>query len=190
MTKQAAGSLSRLSVAVALRSPVGNKQRSAEELAAVEALVKGAIGFQAQRGDVVAIEARSFLTVEEVTENWWEASWVSMLVRNISALLVALVLVLGIGRPLLKKLRSDRNLTSVLQGSRRLELTSSVDEPTDQPLTKPAKPVSLDMISSADGYSERAALIQNFVRQNPDHAALTVQDLLAEGKPEEEAVNG
>jgi flagellar M-ring protein FliF len=46
------------------------------------------------------------------------------------------------------------------------------------------------MISSADGYSERAALIQNFVRQNPDHAALTVQDLLAEGKPEEEAVNG
>lgn len=190
VTKQAAGSLSRLSVAVALRSPVGNKQRSAEELAAVEALVKGAIGFQAQRGDVVAIEARSFLTVEEVTENWWEASWVSMLVRNISALLVALVLVLGIGRPLLKKLRSDRNLTSVLQGSRRLELTSSVDEPTDQPLTKPAKPVSLDMISSADGYSERAALIQNFVRQNPDHAALAVQDLLAEGKPEEEAVNG
>lgn len=190
VTKQAAGSLSRLSVAVALRSPVGNKQRSAEELAAVEALVKGAIGFQAQRGDVVAIEARSFLTVEEVTENWWEASWVSMLVRNISALLVALVLVLGIGRPLLKKLRSDRNLTSVLQGSGRLELTSSVDEPTDQPLTKPAKPVSLDMISSADGYSERAALIQNFVRQNPDHAALTVQDLLAEGKPEEEAVNG
>lgn len=190
VTKQAAGSLSRLSVAVALRSPVGNKQRSAEELAAVEALVKGAIGFQAQRGDVVAIEARSFLTVEEVTENWWEASWVSMLVRNISALLVALVLVLGIGRPLLKKLRSDRNLTSVLQGSGRLELTSSVDEPTDQPLTKPAKPVSLDMISSADGYSERAALIQNFVRQNPDHAALAVQDLLAEGKPEEEAVNG
>jgi flagellar M-ring protein FliF len=190
VTKQAAGSLSRLSVAVALRSPVGNKQRSAEELAAVEALVKGAIGFQAQRGDVVAIEARSFLTVEEVTENWWEASWVSMLVRNISALLVALVLVLGIGRPLLKKLRSDRNLTSVLQGSGRLELTSNVDEPTDQPLTKPANPVSLDMISSADGYSERAALIQNFVRQNPDHAALTVQDLLAEGKPEEEAVNG
>src|SRR5690554_444603 len=190
VTKHAAGSLSRLSVAVALRSPVGNKQRSAEELAAVEALVKGAIGFQAQRGDVVAIEARSFLTVEEVTENWREASWVSILVRNISALLVALVLVLGIGRPLLKKLRSDRNLTSVLQGSGRLELTSSVDEPTDQPLTKPAKPVSLDMISSADGYSERAALIQNFVRQNPDHAALTVQDLLAEGKPEEEAVNG
>lgn len=190
VTKQAAGSLSRLSVAVALRSPVGNKQRSAEELAAVEALVKGAIGFQAQRGDVVAIEARSFLTVEEVTENWWEASWVSILVRNISALLVVLVMVLGIGRPLLKKLRSDRNLTSVLQGSGRLELTSSVDEPTDQPLTKPANPVSLDMISSADGYSERAALIQNFVRQNPDHAALTVQDLLAEGKPEEEAVNG
>lgn len=200
VTKQAAGSLSRLSVAVALRSPVGNKQRSAEELAAVEALVKGAIGFQAQRGDVVAIEARSFLPVDEVTENWWEASWISILVRNISALLVALVLVFGIGRPLLKKFRPEKpgltnSLSDMLPGSGRLELASGISEPhgdesLGQPLTKPVRPVSLDMISSADGYSERAALIQNFVRQNPDHAALTVQDLLAKGKSEEGTVNG
>lgn len=190
VTKQATGSLSRLSVAVALRSPVGSKQRSKEELAAVEALVKGAIGFQAARGDVVAIEARAFLPVEEVTENWWEAGWISMLVRNVSALLVALVLVFGIGRPLLKKFRPEK---ANLSGAGQLELAPGIDEQSShagQPMSRPVSPVSLDMISSADGYSERAALIQNFVRQNPDHAALTVQDLLAETKPEGEAING
>ena len=190
VTKQAAGSISRLSVAVALRSPVGTKQRSAEELAAVEALVKGAIGFQTERGDVVAIEAREFLPVEEVVESWWEASWVSLLVRNLSALLVALTLIFGIGRPLLGKMRADR---SKLSNAENLQLASDIEEElgrNGKPLKRRTNPVSLDMISAADGYSERAALIQNFVRQNPDHAALTVRDLLTEAQLERETVNG
>lgn len=190
VTKQASGSLGRLSVAVALRSPVGKNQRSKEELAAVEALVKGAIGFQAARGDVVAIEAREFMPVEETAENWWEASWVSLLVRNLSALLVALALIFGIGRPLLKKIKSDK---AKLSSAEQSQLASDIDQEigrAGKPPKRPANPVSLDMISSADGYSERAALIQNFVRQNPDHAALAVQDLLADTELEMEAANG
>lgn len=190
VTKQAAGSLNRLSVAVALRSPTGKNQRSKEELAAVEALVKGAIGFQAARGDVVAIEAREFMPVEEIEENWWEAGWVSLLIRNLSALLVALALIFGIGRPLLKKVRADKVKRS---GAEKSGLASDIDREiarSGKPSKRPANPVSLDMISSADSYSERAALIQNFVRQNPDHAALAVQDLLAESQTEIGSVNG
>lgn len=190
VTKQAAGSVGRLSVAVALRSPVGTNQRSAEELAAVEALVKGAIGFQAERGDVVAIEARAFLPVEETNEDWWEASWMSLLVRNLSALLVALAVIFGIGRPLLKKFRAEQG---TLSGADQFQLASDIDEElgrAGRPLKRPTNPVSLDMISSADGYSERAALIQNFVRQNPEHAALTVQDLLAETQLKTETAHG
>lgn len=180
VTKQAVGSVKRLSVAVALRSPTGRSQRSEQELAAVEALVKGAIGFQEERGDVVAIEARAFLPVEKNVENWWEASWVSLLARNVSALLVALALIFGIGWPLMRKIRTNR---SVLSGPQRLQLATDIDEGLAQDAKAAeaaADPVSLDMINSADGYAERAALIQNFVRQNPDHAALTVRDLLAE----------
>lgn len=190
VSKQAVGSLNRLSVAVALRSPIGKNQRSAEELAAVEALVKGAIGFQAARGDVVAIEARAFLSVEQPVENWWKASWVGMLARNVSALMVALALIFGIGRPLLKKYRSK---SGALFGPDEVQLLADIDAElgrAGKPLAKSAKPVSLDMISSADGYSERAALIQNFVRQNPDRAALTVQDLLSEVKSENETAHG
>ncbi len=34
------------------------------------------------------------------------------------------------------------------------------------------------MINAASTYQERALLIQNFVRQNPDHATLVVRELL------------
>ncbi len=182
VTKQAAGTLNRLSVAVALRSPTGKKQRSEEELAAVEALVKGAIGFQESRGDVVAIEARDFQPVDKIVENWWEAGWVSLLVRNLSALLVALALIFGIGKPLLKKFQAGNSSSGNVDNK---ELASQIKGELGRSAGTNGSgnnPVSLEMISSAAGYSERAVLIQDFVRQNPDHAALVVQDLLKEAQ--------
>jgi flagellar M-ring protein FliF len=44
--------------------------------------------------------------------------------------------------------------------------------------------VTLDMISSTYDYAQRADLIRNFVKQDPDRAALVVRDLLKEGKKE------
>ncbi|MDZ7588407.1 MAG: flagellar basal-body MS-ring/collar protein FliF [Parasphingorhabdus sp.] len=173
VTKDGAGRLSRISVAVALRSPVGKKQRSKQEIAAVEALVKGAIGFNATRGDVVAVEARDFQTSVAPTESWWEAPWVDPLVRNVSALLVALLLVIFLGRPLLKSLSGMKRQGAIAPGQIATEIGGELTR-------QAAKPVSLEMIGAASGYGERAALIQDFVRQNPDHAALVVQELLAE----------
>ncbi len=47
-------------------------------------------------------------------------------------------------------------------------------------------PVTIDMIQAAPSYQERALLTQNFVKQNPDHAALVVKELLKEtGEAEE-----
>ena len=45
-----------------------------------------------------------------------------------------------------------------------------------------SKAVTLDMISSTYDYAQRADLIRNFVKQDPDRAALVVRDLLKEGK--------
>src|SRR3546814_12750769 len=86
------------------RSETG-KPRSAKEIAALEQLIKGAVGYDQGRGDVVAVSARKFVAAdaEGLGEKWYEASWVSMLARNLSARRVALVLVFGIGRTLLKR---------------------------------------------------------------------------------------
>src|SRR3546814_4537063 len=98
VTRNALGTVKRLSVAVALRNPETGKPRSAKEIAALEQLNKGAVGYDQGRGDVVAVSARKFVAADAVGlgEKWYEASWVSMLAWKLYALLVALVVVLGI----------------------------------------------------------------------------------------------
>jgi flagellar M-ring protein FliF len=190
VTRDAVGTVKRLSVAVALDNGPDGKPRSPQEIAALEALVKGAVGFDQARGDVVALSSRSFIKPTETVAPWYEADWVSPLVRNVSALLVALLLIFGIGRPLLKRRAAakDEAVTANAAQGQRLgreistEITRSATEEPD-----PSRPVTLDMISSTPDYAQRADLIRNFVKQDPDRAALVVRDLLKEGKAKENA---
>ncbi|MCI4591573.1 flagellar M-ring protein FliF [Sphingobium sp. BYY-5] len=189
VTKDAVGTVKRLSVAVALDNAPDGKARTPQEIAALEALVKGAIGFDQTRGDVVALSSRNFLKAEQPVTPWYEADWVSPLVRNLSALLVALLVIFGIGRPLLKRRAAIQQAATIetAETGQRLgreissELTKQVS--AANPHGADAR-VTLDMISSTYDYAQRADLIRNFVKQDPDRAALVVRDLLKEGKKE------
>jgi len=190
VTREPSGTIKRLSVAVAVRNLPGGKQRSPTEIAAINALVKGAIGFNAGRGDQVAISSRNFETVPEAETPWYEADWVAMLVRNISALLVALAIVFGIGRPLLKRWSEKKaEAGEETRPSPLLAQAMARDGGNAPAAVRNAQPVTLDMINAAQSYQERALLIQNFVRQNPDHATLVVRDLL-KSNDAKDAVNG
>jgi len=185
----------RLSVAVALRE--GSRKFSRAELASIESLLRGAIGADQARGDVVALSARSFAVMEdaEVKPNWWEATWVSTLARNLSALLVVALLVFGVAKPMLKRRaafaeeRKTAMQAMISSGGRipegtspavRNEIASALAQ---QALHDPNKPVTLDMIQATPGYANRAELIRNFVRQDPDRAALVVRDLIRADMP-------
>lgn len=189
VTRNAMGSVKRLSVAVALRNPEG-KPRSIQEVAALEALVKGAVGFDQARGDVVALSARKFAATgeEQVSAPWYEAGWVSILARNVSALLVALALIFGIGRPLLKRRAAAKEEEATMSAERKAVLGTEISQEISRAaVADPARPVTLDMISATQSYAERAALIRNFVKQDPDRAALVVRDLLRADAGKEEA---
>lgn len=185
VTKQQVGTVKRLSVAVALKNPEGGKPRSKEEIAALEALVKGAVGFDQARGDVVALSARSFAPEEVAEPNWWEAGWVAMLARNLTALAVAALIVFGIAKPLLKRssaARAERAKTA--EANKAIvggEIAAAIAEQQSQ---DPETKVTLGMIESAPSYEARAALIRNFVRQDPARAALVVRDLIRSDEPE------
>lgn len=190
VTKEASGTVQRVSVAVALRNPKKGKSYSAEEMAAIESLVKGAIGFDEARGDQVAISSRDFPTAEAIAEEaWYESSWVALLVRNVSALFVALALIFGIGRPLLKRRAELADKADEQRQQQKSQIAGEISGALDRQLeTKPGEPVTIDMIMAAQNYQSRATLVQNFVRQNPEHATLVVRDLLKEsGKSKEEA---
>lgn len=191
VTRDAIGTVKRLSVAVALDNAPDGKARTPQEIAALEALVKGAVGFDQTRGDVVALSSRSFLKTEEAAAPWYEADWVSPLVRNVSALLVALLVIFGIGRPLLKRRAAPQEALAAPtpeEGQRiGREISSEITKQAAVLTAEGGEPkVTLDMISSTYDYAQRADLIRNFVKQDPDRAALVVRDLLKDAKKEKE----
>ncbi|WP_443969474.1 flagellar basal-body MS-ring/collar protein FliF [Sphingobium sp. CR28] len=184
VTRDAIGTVKRLSVAVALDNGADGKPRTPQEIAALEALVKGAVGFDQTRGDMVAFSARKFVDAVDpaASQPWYEASWVSMLVRNVSALLVTLVLLLGIGRPLLKRWSAAKAEQADVDVQRGQKLGTEIQAELGRTaLVDSGQTVTLDMISSTHDYTDRAALIRNFVKQDPDRAALVVRDLLKDG---------
>jgi flagellar M-ring protein FliF len=163
VTHQPEGRLRRLSVAVAVNE--AGKKRSAAELAGIENLVKGAVGFDANRGDTVVVTSRPFAPVEEMQTSFWENSWFLPIVRQVGGLIAALLAFLFIGRPLIKSLR------------RRSEGEESGGLLTGR--SAPQLPtVTLDMIETAPSYEARADLVRNFVRQDREKAAAVVRQLV------------
>ena len=185
VTRDAVGTVKRLSIAVALDNGPDGKPRSAQEIAALEALVKGAIGFDQTRGDVVALSSRKFAQPDaaEAVTPWYEQGWVSLLARNVSAVLVTLILLIGIGRPLLKRWSAAKSAPGLaaLDTAQSRQLGQEIKAELGRSTHDPDRPVTIDMISATPDYSDRATLIRNFVKQDPDRAALVVRDLLKDG---------
>lgn len=173
VTHQPQGSLRRLSVAVALRDFKGAQKRSAADVAAIENLVKGAVGFKADRGDVVAISARLFAEETAETVNFWEQTWFFPLVQQVGAVLGALFAFLIIGRPLVKAIKA-RTAAS----KERADIEQKLLAATDQP--NAATAVTIEMIEAAPSYEARANLVRSFIRQDPERAALVVRQMVKE----------
>lgn len=205
VTNQATGQVSRLSVAVAIDDKALKNAKSPKEIQDIEKLVKGTIGFNAERGDQIAVSASQFrpVTESEVAEAWYESPWFGIVARNTTALIVSLLILLFIARPILKRWLSAEK-------DRKAELAASANIPADLMMQNRSLPngtsangnagngagsavqyeggpITIDMIQAAPSYQERALLTQNFVRQNPDHAALVVKELLKETDELEEA---
>jgi flagellar M-ring protein FliF len=168
VTHQPEGRLRRLSVAVAVNETGG--KRSAADIAALETLVKGAVGFDPARGDVAVVSSRPFAPVEDVSAPLWNSAWVQPLLRQLGALVAAVLAFLFVGRPLMRSLRMSGALGVGAGGEGGRG-------------DRPAQPtVTLDMIETAPSYEARADLVRGFVRQDREKAAMVVRQLVERGK--------
>jgi flagellar M-ring protein FliF len=178
VTHNPQGALRRLSVAVALRDGKGAQKRSPAEIAALENLVKGAVGFKAERGDVVAISARPFVEEAEVVVNFWDEPWFFPLAQQVGAVLGALLAFFIIGRPLVKAVKARMAASKELAETEQKLMQAAARQQASRPANGT---VTIDMIESAPSYEARAKLVRAFVRQDPQRAALVVRQML--GKP-------
>jgi flagellar M-ring protein FliF len=169
VTHQPQGGLRRLSVAVALRED--KKKRSAAEMAALENLVKGAVGFSAERGDVVAISSRPFATQADEEVALWDQPWFFPLVQQIGAALAAIAAFFIIGRPLIKAIKA-KTAAANEQADTEQKLLAATGQP------RAASEVTIEMIEAAPSYEARANLVRSFIRQDPERAALIVRQMM------------
>lgn len=197
VTRDQPGKVTRLSVAVLLRDPDTGKSRTPAEIQQITQLVRAAVGYDATRGDQVTVISRKFST--DVTDMpkaaWYEQPWVPMVMRNGTALLIALlVLMLGV-RPLLgamfpgmkkkKKGKKGAEDSETPALPREATVAAALAPPADDEAAVEASApvVSMEMLESARSYDERVGLVRGFTRDNPARAALAVRDMIqADGR--------
>jgi flagellar M-ring protein FliF len=186
ITKEPVGTIKRLSVAVAIKQ--GGAKLKASDQAQIENLIKGAVGFDQARGDVVAVSVQKFAPVPEAEDPpFYEAPWLATLGKNAGMLVLAALLIFGIGKPLLAK----QPTPAAAQGANRARIGNEIAQAlSEQQRAHPGGQVTLDMIEATPGYSNRAELIRNFVRQDPARAALVVRDLIRSDMPGGDSQNG
>lgn len=170
VTRNMPGSIKRLSVAVLLREEPG-KPRGQVEIRQIDELVKAAVGYKADRQDQVTVVSRKFSTNAAGEADgipFYETPWFAMVARNVTALVIALlVLLLGV-RPLARALmrrRDDARAPGAPMGA-----PDGVQLPT---------PVSPQMLAGSGlSLGDRVGLVRDFTRENPARAALVVRDMI------------
>lgn len=100
---------------------VAKVARSSAEVANITRLVQSAIGFDAQRGDLVEVQSFPFVRAEvpEVPHEipFWEQPWFQMLFKPVLGLIIAIVFVLGVLRPVMRRLSGEEQSEAVRQAT-------------------------------------------------------------------------
>jgi flagellar M-ring protein FliF len=176
VTRAAPGAIKRLSVAVLLRDPQTGKPRGQVEIQQITQLVQTAVGYNQARNDQVTVISRKFAgaTALDDKQPWYDAGWLPVIARNVTAIVIALlVLFLGV-RPLARAVLKKRDDTGAQQ---RLALGQSQNSDAN-PSAVSGQPISIDALAGASNYDDRIGMVRGFTRDNPARAALAVRDMI------------
>lgn len=184
MTRAAPGAVKRLSVAVLLREPEKGR-RTAAEINQITQLVRSAVGYDQARNDQVTVISRKFAGEGESASDgpaWYDNSWLPVIARNVTAIVIALlVLLLGV-RPLAKALMKKKEEAEAPSRAMLAAGGEAAGEGAEGATAAPeiavAPPVTLDEIEASRNYDERIGKVRGFTRDNPARAALAVRDMM------------
>ena len=162
--------------------------RDAAELAQIESLVRSAIGFDGERGDVVEVKNMPF-SLPQLVED--EASWLPLTKDDLMRLaelaglaLVALMLVLLAVRPLLRRLLPPPGRPAAAAApAARSALPPPADSRTTPALAAPAPPVRQAPVELDPAVQARAELVtraRGVINEAPDDAVAILRSWMHE----------
>ena len=179
--KMPSAKIQKITVAVLLREQMlvgadGQSQVqmiSAAEKQEIQALVTNALGLTPERGDMVIISSRPFMTkiVDGVVIEWYQEPWVRDLMNKSVMLLIIAVVSLGILRPLMTRLLTpSQDALKATFAENNLAELEDMDLQDGQSLEdlkaklKPKKTaISAEMLDTANSYDDKVALIRMMV---------------------------
>ena len=195
-TRQPAGRVKRVSVAVLVdhvprpgaNGKITDQALSAAELTRVEALVKQAVGFDAERGDTVSVMNAPFVRdvtpVEEPVwwQQWWENPQMRDALRLVLGAVVLLALLFGVLRPALRQIAGPPKADPMI-GQDPLSANVQVLEDEDglpvlsedQLQLGTASPLALPL----DAYEERVRMAREAVKADSKRVAQVVRGWVA-----------
>lgn len=183
VTHQPQGNVKRLSVAVVLSTVPGKKPLTPAQLAEIEKLVKGAVGFDAARGDVVALSTAEFPREPAVEVALWDQPWFMPLVRQAAGLVGALALLFFVGRPLIRavKARTSAANQTAANGAEPMaeaDMIALENELLSQSLGAGRKSGNDPLQIADQNADDQKKKVHEFVRSDPERAAAIVRQLM------------
>ncbi|HEX7989130.1 MAG TPA: flagellar basal-body MS-ring/collar protein FliF [Stenotrophomonas sp.] len=186
-TRQPPGRVNRVSVAVLVdhvpRAGANGKQTdqplTAAELTRVEALVKQAVGFNAERGDTVSVMNAPFVreSVPVEAPKWWENPQVRDALRLVLGAVVVLALLFGVLRPALRQITGTPKALPGAEDPLRADV-QVLDDGTEMPALA-ADRLHLDgtptLALPVDAYEERLRMAREAVKTDSKRVAQVVK---------------
>jgi len=200
--KRQGGSVERISVAVVINEPAGEASDEAGDVAGFSELelerfsdlVKGVVGFDGERGDVVTIVSATFETPEPFQSDiaWYENNQVISGIKTLGAAIMFLFILLSIVRPVIKAYLPavDESLAEDLPTSskdgelndeemRLIEMRDGESLEDIKAKLKPKKStISAEMLDTANTYDDKVALVRLLVAEDSGRVANVLKKMI------------
>ncbi len=163
---------------------------SAEELERLASLVKGVVGFSAERGDQVNLMPAKFdlpAPVVPLTSSWYENDVTVNGLKVALAALVVVVILLTVVRPVLVSLLLPAPVAALVAGvepgadSMSMVEGESVEDFKTR-LKKSAAPkkssISAEMLDTANSYDDKVALVRMLVAEDSGRVANVLKNMI------------
>ena len=204
--KRQGGTLERISVAVVINElsvPVNDIQSEAEEGAEQNIgyserdierftdLIKGVVGFDEARGDVVTIVSTPFerlALIEEIPVPWYENTQIIGMVKSTGVALAFIALLFFVVRPVIKTYTTPGGITENGSGKdgeltqAELNMLGAADGASLKDIRAKLKPkrsgISADMLDTANTYDDKVALVRLLVADDAGRVANVLKKMI------------
>ena len=193
-TRPALGDIKRLSVAVVVRSVMAadengamvEKPMSDDERKRLNDIMQQVVGFNADRGDKVALISSSFAAEAPVLERgWYDAPWVEDAIKQFAVLLVLGIIVLGALRPFLTRLMTASDIIgsggdeAIIGDGESIVVREGETLDDIKARLKPKKSsISADLLDTANTYDDKIALIRMMVGDDSGRVTAVLKSLI------------